>query len=86
MVRLRVDVLDAALASRRWNDNRLASEAGLSYQSIYNLRRQRNAGAKAQWGIYRALGCTVPITDLFEIVEDEDESDGTEGGAEAEAA
>jgi DNA-binding Xre family transcriptional regulator len=84
MVRLRVDVLDAALASRRWNDNRLASEAGLSYQSIYNLRRQRNAGAKAQWGIYRALDCTVPITDLFEIVEDE--SEDTKSSAEGEAA
>jgi hypothetical protein len=70
MVVMRSDTVREAQQARGWDDYRLASEAGISYQQVRNLFAGIGCGAKSQQGIYEAFGETIPMAELFSIVPD----------------
>jgi hypothetical protein len=86
MVVMRSDTVREAQQARGWDDYRLASEAGISYQQIRYLFAGAVAGSKSQQGIYEAFGETIPMADLFAIVPDAEAGDGAGNGGDEERA
>lgn len=70
MVVMRSDTVRAAQQARGWDDYRLASESGLSYQQIRNMFGGVNCGPRSQQALYKAFGEALLMDELFSVVPD----------------
>ena len=68
MVIANIAVVKAAQVKRGWDDCRLASEMGVSYQTVVNLFAGNSLGDRTQTALFDAFDGEVALDQLFEIV------------------
>lgn len=83
MVRVNVDRLDQALAAMGITRTGLQDRMDIAHGTMQRITSGLSISHSTQQRLHAALGGSVPVTELFELVVDDAE---TEDGAEGEAA
>jgi len=72
MVVINESVVSKELKRRDWDHYRLASEMGVSYQSVRNMLAGEHCGRKGEMGLYNAFKGAVPLAKLFKLTAGEE--------------
>lgn len=72
MVVVNQALLGRELEKRNWDLLRLASEMGVSHQTVRNILNGESVAHRTQVALFNALGGAIPFTKLFVVTPGED--------------
>lgn len=83
MVVINAELVQEELERRSWDRLRLASEMGVSHQTVTNMFDGRNLLHSTQVALFNAFDGLIPFAKLFQVTAGADAREQTEPEAEA---